>query len=187
MGIGVFECTSIQRQFKDRLGSRCNSNSIIIVNYKCVCWCVSAITLSNLLECLLCENVSLVLLWISRVLGTRWQNFLSKILNKIKVDFLQIRHIFLSEMGKASSESWEKQGSSCTPKTFRWTAVWLHQTQKWPVKQKSLVLTPASGWTTTIIPLKNCLQTWKCCKFLVILKNIPKHQRKYSQEDQEKI
>ena len=31
--MGVFECTSIQRQFKDKMGSRCNSNSIIIVNY----------------------------------------------------------------------------------------------------------------------------------------------------------
>ena len=29
----VFECTSIQRQFRDKLGSKCNSNSIVIVNY----------------------------------------------------------------------------------------------------------------------------------------------------------
>ena len=29
----VFECTSIQRQFRDKMGSKCNSNSIVIVNY----------------------------------------------------------------------------------------------------------------------------------------------------------
>ena len=29
----VFECTSIQRHFKDKMGSRRNSSSIIVVNY----------------------------------------------------------------------------------------------------------------------------------------------------------
>ena len=29
----VFECTSIQRQFKEKIGIKCNSNSIIIGNY----------------------------------------------------------------------------------------------------------------------------------------------------------
>ena len=37
-----------------------------------------------------------------------------------KVDFLQIRHFFIAEMGKASSESWGKpvEESYCTVKTF---------------------------------------------------------------------
>ena len=35
--------------------------------------CRCAIILSKLLECWLCVNVNLVLLWISRMLGTRWQ------------------------------------------------------------------------------------------------------------------
>ena len=39
--------------------------------YFIVCQC--AITKSNLLECRLCVNVNLVLLWISSMLGTRWQ------------------------------------------------------------------------------------------------------------------
>ena len=29
----VFECTSMQRQFKDKMQSKCNSNSITAVNY----------------------------------------------------------------------------------------------------------------------------------------------------------
>ena len=33
LGIRVFECTSIQRQFKEKIGSECNSNSIIVGNY----------------------------------------------------------------------------------------------------------------------------------------------------------
>ena len=80
----------------------------------CFIECLCAMTLCNLLECLLCENVSLVLLWISRVLGTRWQYmtvFSEKNIeqNKCeKVDFLEIRHFFIAEMGGASSKSWIK-------------------------------------------------------------------------------
>ena len=67
-------------------------------------------TLCNLLECWLCKNVGLVRLWISKVLGTRWQwmtvFFEKNIENKReKVDFLQIRHFFIAEMGKAFSKS----------------------------------------------------------------------------------
>ena len=70
--------------------------------------------LSYLVECWLWENVNLVLLWISRVLGTRWQRlalFSEKHIeqNKCeKVDFLQIRHFFIVEMGKTSSKNWIK-------------------------------------------------------------------------------
>ena len=32
-GMGLFECTSLQRQFKDKMGSKYNSNSIVMVNY----------------------------------------------------------------------------------------------------------------------------------------------------------
>ena len=31
--MGAFDCTSIQRQCNDKMGSKCNSNSIIVVNY----------------------------------------------------------------------------------------------------------------------------------------------------------
>ena len=94
----------------------------------CLCW----ITLGNLLECWLCKNVNLVLLWISRMMGTRWQCMTASSEKNIeenecgKVTFLQIRHFFRVKMGKASSESWEKQGSYCNAKTFscnRWTAM----------------------------------------------------------------
>ena len=33
LGMRVFECTSMQRQFKDKMQSKCNSNSITAVNY----------------------------------------------------------------------------------------------------------------------------------------------------------
>ena len=50
-----------------------------------------------------------------------------------KVDFLQIRHFFIAEIGKASSKSWEKQGSYCDMEPL--VAIGelqydLHQTQK---------------------------------------------------------
>ena len=32
-GMGLFEGTSLQRQFKDKMGSKYNSNSIVMVNY----------------------------------------------------------------------------------------------------------------------------------------------------------
>ena len=35
-----------------------------------------------------------------------------------KVDFLQIRHFLIAEMGKASSERCTKQGTYCTSKTL---------------------------------------------------------------------
>ena len=76
--------------------------------------CLCVITSCNLLECWLYENINLVLLWISRVLGTRWQWIKvssEKNIWKISVKrlfFLWIRHIFIAEMGKASSKSWIK-------------------------------------------------------------------------------
>ena len=50
-----------------------------------------------------------------------------------KVDFLQIRHFFIAEIVKASSKSWEKQGSYCDMEPL--VAIGelqydLHQTQK---------------------------------------------------------
>ena len=112
---------------------------------------VCVMTMSNLLKCWLCNNVKLVLLWISRVLETRKQcmTVFSKKNNEQnkyrKVDFLQIRHLLTAEMGEVSSKSWTKQGIYCTNKTpssNRWTTMWLCQHQKWPVKQKTLILNP---------------------------------------------
>ena len=84
-----------------------------------------ATTLSNPLECWFCINVKLVLLWISRMLRTRMRMHifavLSKILNIIsvkKVIFLKIRPFFIAKMEKASGESWAKQESNSTTKTF---------------------------------------------------------------------
>ena len=45
----------------------------ISVKGLCFIECCCAMTLSNLLECWLCDNVDLVLLWISRVFGTKRQ------------------------------------------------------------------------------------------------------------------
>ena len=112
--------------------------------------CLCAMTLSNLLKCWLCNNVNLVLVCFSRVLeqeGYGWRYFQRKKLNKTseKVDFLKIRHFIIAEMGKASSERSTKQGTYCTRKILscnRWTAMWLRQQQKWPVKQKKLISTP---------------------------------------------
>ena len=33
LGMGVFECASIQRYFKDEMGITCNSSRIIVVDY----------------------------------------------------------------------------------------------------------------------------------------------------------
>ena len=79
--------------------------------------------------------------------GNAWRFFQRKNwINKCeKVDFLQIRHFLIAEMGKASSERCKKQGTYCISKTLscnRWTTIWLRQQQKWPVKQKKLISTP---------------------------------------------
>ena len=80
---------------------------------------------SNLSKCWLCKNRNLVLQYISRVFGTRWQYMavFSKYnieQNKCgKVYFLQIRHFFIAEMGKASRKSWIKEGTYYTTKTLR--------------------------------------------------------------------
>ena len=97
-------------------------------------------TLSNLLKCRLCDNVDLVLLCISRVLQCMTV-LQMKILNKVSVKRLIFykSDTFTAEMEKVLSESWAKQGIYCTVKTLscnRWTAMWLRQHQKWPVKQK---------------------------------------------------
>ena len=51
----------------DLISKPYKSNGLYLIECLCV------ITSCNLLECWLYENVNLVLLWISRVLGTRWQ------------------------------------------------------------------------------------------------------------------
>ena len=74
-----------------------------------------------------------------------------------KVDFLKIRHFLIAGMGKASSEKCTKQGTHCTSKTLscnKWIALWLHQQQKWPVKQKKLISTPDSSVITTLLTTK---------------------------------
>ena len=61
-------------------------------------------TLSILLKCWLCNNVDLVLLWISRVLGgNALHDGIFKAKCCEKADFLQFRHFFQAEMGKAFS------------------------------------------------------------------------------------
>ena len=68
--------------------------------------CLCTIKLGNLLECWLCENVNLVLLWMSRMLGTGRHSmtvFFEKTIesNKCpKVNFPQIRHFFQRKLGK---------------------------------------------------------------------------------------
>ena len=32
LGTGLFECNSLQRQFKDKMGSKYNGSSIVVVN-----------------------------------------------------------------------------------------------------------------------------------------------------------
>ena len=119
--------------------------------YFIVCLCV--IALSNLLKCWLCENVNLVLLWILRMLGTRWQCMAvffeknNEFNKRGKADFLQIRNFFMVEMGKASTESWAKQGSYWTAKTFsciRWTASWFALAPKMTSQTKKPYFNP---WT----------------------------------------
>ena len=102
--------------------------------------CLCEITLSNLLECWLCENINLVLLWISRMLGTRWHNmtvFFEKYIesNKcVKVNFLQ---------------SWAKQWSCCTViatlSCNRWTAIWFASAPKMTGQTKKLYFDPWAG------------------------------------------
>ena len=98
--------------------------------------CLCAMTLNNFLECCLCENVNPVLLWISRLSGARWQCltvFSEKNIEKnkcLKVDFLQIKHFFRDELGKASSESWQYRGLSAPLISLvsihsTWTAMWI--------------------------------------------------------------
>ena len=100
--------------------------------------CLCAMTCWNVIahkKCWLCEDVNLVLLWISRLLGTRWQcltvfSLINIEKNKCrKVDFLQIKHFFRDELGKASSESWHYRGLpapliSLISIHSRWTAMW---------------------------------------------------------------
>ena len=106
-------------------------------------------TLSNLLKCWLSDNADLVSVRFQRCWeqkGNTWLYFWRKILNKCEmVDFLQIRHIFIVEIGRASDESWTKQGTYCTLSCNRSTAMRLCQDHKWPVKQKNLISTPASA------------------------------------------
>ena len=97
--------------------------------------CLCAMTLNNFLECWLCENANLVLFWISRLSGTRWQCltvFSEKNIEKnkcLKVDFLQIKHFFRDELRKAFSESWQCRGLpapliSLISIHSWWTAMW---------------------------------------------------------------
>ena len=88
-------------------------------------------TFNNLLECSFWENLNFVCFrfqgcWEQD--GNRWWYFLRKILNKCeKVDFAQIRHFSIAEMGKASSKSSIKEETYYTTKVLncnRWTAIW---------------------------------------------------------------
>ena len=110
-----------------------------------------ATTLSNLLEFWFCINVKLVLLWISRMLGTRMRMHIFAVLSKTmniisvkKVIFLKIRHFFIAKMEKASGESWAKQESNSTTKTFscnRWPAIWFVSASKMTSQTKILIST----------------------------------------------
>ena len=62
-----------------------------------------------------------------------------------KVDFLQIRHFFIAEMGKLPVKAEPNRELTDPPKPLV-TIVELHyefrQHQKWPLKQKNVILTP---------------------------------------------
>ena len=95
--------------------------------------CLCAITLGNLLECWLCENVNLVLLWMSSMLGTRWQDmavFFERTIesNKCeKVNFLQIRHFF---QRKHLAKQWSYCIVIATLSCKRWIAMWFASAPK---------------------------------------------------------
>ena len=78
-----------------------------------------------------------------------WRYFDRKILNEIKgkrLIFLQIRKLFIVEIGKSSSKSCTKQWTYCTAKTLscnRWTECDLCQHQKMTGKTKKRISTPA--------------------------------------------
>ena len=107
--------------------------------------CLCVITLGNLLECWLCENVNLVLLWMSSMLGTRWQGmavFLRELLNQISVK----RLIFCKSDTSSSESTWQNSGVTALllqPLVAKGELQCdLRQHQKWSVKQKSLISTP---------------------------------------------
>ena len=69
-----------------------------------------------------------------------------------KVDFQQIRQIFIVEMRKLPAKAGKNRGVTALPKPLVATGELqcdLHQTQKWPVKQKSLISTPENGMILT--------------------------------------
>ena len=106
--------------------------------YFIVCLCL--ITLSNLLECWLCENVNLFLLWISRTFGTRWQ-----CMTAFSEKNIEIRYILIAKTRKVSSKSWAKQEGYCTAKTFscnRWTAMWFASAPKMTSQTKKPYFNP---------------------------------------------
>ena len=107
--------------------------------------CLCTITLNNLLECWLYENVNLVLLWISRMLGTRWQSmtvFFEKTIESKKcrkVNFLQVRHFFQGKLGKTV----DLLNCYCNLLVaIGELQLDLRQYQKWPVRQKNLISSP---------------------------------------------
>ena len=75
-----------------------------------------------LIKCWLWKNVNIVLLWISVVLGARWECMMVLSRKGIegnkweKVDFFQMRPFFTAGMVEASSKSWTKQGTYSTIK-----------------------------------------------------------------------
>ena len=80
--------------------------------------------------------------------GISWEKYWIKWVHG-NVDILQIRDFYIAEMRKASSES---RGVNAPPNSL--VAIGelqfdLHQTQKWPVKQKSLISTPVVSLTST--------------------------------------
>ena len=88
-------------------------------------------------ECWLCKNVNLVLLWISRMLGTRWQS--------LTVFF--VKTIESNKCGKVNFlQSWAKQWSYCTViATFscnRLTAIWFASAPKMTGQTKKPYFNP---------------------------------------------
>ena len=70
-----------------------------------------------------------------------------------KVDFLQIRNFSIAEIGKATSESWEKWGSYCTAKAYscnRWTAMWFASDPKMTGRTKKPYFDPCKTSVTSI-------------------------------------
>ena len=104
-------------QFSDSISKAYKQKGLYFI----VCLCL--ITLSNLLECWLCENVNLVLFGFQGYWeqdDNAWQHFLRKIFDKISVErliFCKSSSFLYLKLGKLLAKAGQNMGSYCTVKT----------------------------------------------------------------------